>query len=249
MNKNYSFYKMKINRHKKVGEIVSENIKAAHVFKKHNIDFCCGGGKEIHKACKQNKIDYSKIKKELLAVNDVRKKYDYDSWDLNRLIDHIVDFHHKYVNESIIQIREYGKKVSKVHGHHYKEVIKIGKAFNELANELINHMNKEEILLFPYIKRLNDAKNDIEIEKNLVFRSVINPINMMEYEHKYASQIVKKIKKLSSNYKAPTESCNTHKAFYSKLEEFEKDLFIHIHLENNILHPKAINLERKLKYQ
>ncbi len=240
---------MKINKHKKIGEIVSENIKAAHVFKRYNIDFCCGGGTELYKVCKKNKIDYSKIKSELSAVNKIRKKYDYDKWDLDKLIDHIINYHHKYVEESIVYIREYGRKVSKVHGHHYKEVIKIDKAFNELANELINHMNKEEIILFPYIKRLNHAKKDIEIERNFNFRSVINPINMLEYEHKYASQILKTIKKLSNNYIAPSKSCNTHKAFYSKLEEFEKDLFVHIHLENNILHPKAIELEKSLKYK
>ena len=239
---------MKINRHKKIGEIVAENIKAAHVFKKNKIDFCCGGGKEIYEVCKKKKINYTELKKELISIGHPKKKFNYNSWDLNFLIEHIINVHHKYVNESITIIKEYCRKVSKVHGHYYKEVVKIENNFNELAVELISHMNKEEVILFPYIKRLNSIKKHKNVKPDSIFRSVINPIKMLESEHKLAAQILKYIKKDSNNYTPPKESCNTHRALYSKLEEFEQDLFIHIHLENNILHPKVITLEKTLKY-
>jgi len=239
---------MKINRYKRIGEIVAENIKAAHVLKENKIDFCCGGEKEIYEVCKKKKINYSELKKKLISIDYPKKKFNYNSWDLNFLIEHIINVHHKYVKESITIIREYCRKVSRVHGHHYKEVVKIENNFNELAVELINHMNKEEVILFPYIKRLISIKKFKNIEPNPIFRSVINPIRMLEYEHKFASQILKYIKKDSNNYNPPKESCNTHRALYSKLEEFEQELFVHIHLENNILHPKAITLERTLKY-
>ncbi len=240
---------MKMNRDKKIGEIVAENIKTAHVFKKNGIDFCCGGGCKIHDACDKKKISYIKLKKELLSVEKPKKEFDYNSWDLNFLIDHIVNSHHRYIVESIPLIKEYCKKVSKVHGFNHKEIFKIEISFSELAADLINHIKKEEIILFPYIRKLNDLNNDNNNScYTPIFRSVINPIRMLEYEHKFAAQKIKEIKKITNDYSAPKGACNTFRALYSKLEEFDQDLVTHIHLENNILHIKAIDLERKLKY-
>ena len=113
------------------------------------IDFCCGGGCKISDACDKKKINYIQLKKELLSVENPKKEFDYDSWDLNFLIDHIVNVHHKYVLESIPLIKEYSKKVSKVHGHNHEEIFEIEIYFNELAADLINHIKKEEIILFP----------------------------------------------------------------------------------------------------
>jgi len=231
---------------KTVAEVVAENIKTAHVFKKYGIDFCCGGGIAIEKACKKKNIDYAKLKEELLNVDEAPKAYNYNSWQLDFLIDHILNVHHTYVEESIPLILQYSNRVAEVHGHHYTEVIEINKLFIEVANELTSHMKKEEVILFPYIKSLLYHKNE---EKSLnlpPFGSIINPIAMMESEHELAGDVFKEIAKLTNNYTPPEEACNTFRALYSKLEEFEQDLHQHIHLENNILHPKAKLLEQEL---
>ncbi len=230
---------------KTVAEVVAANIKTAHVFKKHGIDFCCGGGITIDKACEKHKINFNTLREELLAVDDVARAYDYNKWGLDFLIDHILNVHHTYVEESIPLILQYSERVAKVHGHHFTEVVEINKLFKEIADELTTHMKKEELILFPFIKKLIKIKNegfDFEVPS---FGTVNNPIKMMEEEHESAGNIFKEIAMLSNNYSPPEEACNTYRALYSKLDEFEQDLHQHIHLENNILHPKAIQLEKQ----
>lgn len=234
---------MKLSKEKTVADYVTENIKTAHVFKKHGIDFCCGGGVSIEKVCKKMNVDQKVLEKELIevdVVNDIIE--DYDKWDLVFLMIYIENVHHSYVRESLPIISQYTNKVAKVHGHHYTEVVKINDLFHEVADELLLHLQKEEQVLFPYIKKLVDSKGKEAIASN--FGTVQNPIMMLENEHENAGNIFKEIAKLTNNYIPPKEACNTFKALYNKLEEFEQDLHKHIHLENNILHPKAINLEK-----
>lgn len=233
-------------KNKTVAEVVAENIKTAHIFKKHGIDFCCGGGITIEKACEKKQLDYEIIKSELLNVDNAPKAYDYNSWHLDFLIDHIINIHHTYVEESIPLILQYSNRVAHVHGHHYKEVVEINALFTEVANELADHLKKEETILFPYIKKLLQFKKEEKTLKTPPFGSVNNPISVMENEHESAGDIFKEIAKLSNNYTPPEGACNTFRALYAKLDEFEQDLHQHIHLENNILHPKAIQLEKSL---
>ena len=238
---------MNITADNTVAEIVTENIKTAHIFKKYGIDFCCGGGITIEEACSKKGVDYTLLEKELVTVDMVvDQEHDYNKWDLHFLIDHIINVHHKYVEESIPLLLQYANKVAKVHGHHYVEVVEINSLFHEVAQELLAHMNKEELILFPYIKQLVKAKKEGSTLSRPHFGTVNNPIQMMEYEHENAGDIFKSIAKLSNDYTPPDEACNTFRALYAKLEEFEQDLHKHIHLENNILHPKAITLEKKI---
>lgn len=239
---------MSIIEEKTVADFVTENIKTAHIFKKYGIDFCCGGGISIEKACAKNNVDRSLLEKELLEVDTVvERAYDYDKWEVTFLIDHIINVHHSYVNESLPIISQYANKVAKVHGHHYKEVVEINTLFHKVANELLMHLHKEEEILFPYIKELaKTEKEDVHNNITPPFGSVNNPIRMMEEEHETAGDIFKEIAVLTKNYTPPAEACNTFRALYAKLEEFEQDLHLHIHLENNILHPKAIALEKKV---
>lgn len=238
---------MKINENKTVAEVVTENIKASNVFKKHGIDFCCGGGISIEKACAKNGVDYATLEKELIAVDETpNRTYDYNSWELDFLIDHIVNIHHAYVEESLPIILQYSNKVATVHGHHYTEVIEINKLFTEAANELAGHMKKEELILFPFMKQLIIANREGTPAPQPPFGTVNNPINMMEAEHETVGEIFKTIAKLTNNYSPPEDACNTFRALYASLDEFEQDLHQHIHLENNILHPKVIALENKL---
>ncbi|EAR01828.1 iron-sulfur cluster repair di-iron protein [Maribacter sp. HTCC2170] len=237
---------MIITENKTVGETVTENIKTAHIFKKYGIDFCCGGGISINKACEKKNVDFSKLVEELQLVDKTQKAYDYDKWELGFLIDHIVNIHHAYVTESIPLILQYSARVAEVHGHHYKEVIEINTLFGEVSIELKAHLKDEETILFPYVKQMVKAEKE-ETRIGLAdFGSVSNPIKTMFEEHEGAGDAFKKIAQLTNNYTPPQDACNTFRALYAKLEEFEQDLHQHIHLENNILFPKAIQLEKSL---
>jgi len=239
---------MNITKDQTVAEVVTKNIKASHVFKKYNIDFCCGGGISIEKSCEKKGINYDLLISELENM-EIKEEdsNNYNGWDLPFLIDYIVNVHHKYVIDSIPILLVYAAKVANVHGHHYSEVKEIDRLFQIVANELAGHMKKEELILFPYIKQLAKAEKENTSLPNPHFGTVKNPIQMMEEEHEEVGDILKVIAKLSNNYTPPEEACNTFKALYDKLDEFEQDLHKHIHLENNILHPKAIAMENKLK--
>lgn len=238
---------MEVSKNKTVASFVTENIKTAHIFKKHGIDFCCGGGITLEKACVKNGVDQNVLIKELLEV-DAIKDYskDYDKWSLDFLIDHIINIHHAYVKESLPILSQYANKTAEVHGHHYTELIRVNELIHEVANELLTHLQKEEQVLFPFIKQLIAVEKEGTIYNTPPFGTVNNPIKMMEHDHEGAGDVFKEIAKLTNNYTPPAEACNTFRALYAKLEEFEQDLHQHIHLENNILHPKAIALEKKI---
>lgn len=233
---------------KTVAEIVTENIKTADIFKKNGIDFCCGGHVSVQEICAKKGVDYAKIKEEILMIGETQKNaHNFNVWELDFLADYIINTHHKYVVEANNIISQYADKVAKVHGHHYVEVIEINELFKEIAAELNSHMRKEEMILFPHIKEMAKAsKNGLTIAQP-PFGSIQNPINMMENEHTDAGDILRKIAELSNNYTPPAGACNTFRALYNKLEEYQNDLFQHIHLENNILFPKAIALERNFE--
>ena len=153
--------------------------------------------------------------------------------------------HHKYVADNIPLLREFTAKVARVHGEAHPEVVEIARLFEAVAAELEQHMMKEENILFPYIKQLAQADSSRQITPP-PFGTVGNPIRMMEMEHENAGNILKKIGELSGGFVPPPDACNTYRVSYLKLREFEADLHQHIHLENNILFPKAIELESRL---
>jgi regulator of cell morphogenesis and NO signaling len=232
---------------KKVAEVVSENIKSAHVFKKYGIDFCCGGGISIEEACKKNDVESAKLVNDLINIDQhIDRQEDYNNWKLDFLIQHILNIHHTYVLESLPILEEYATKVASVHGHHYKELIEIRDIVGQVCAELFTHLQKEEKVLFPYIKYLVQAENDNAHVAPPPFGYAKSPIGVMEVEHENAGNAFKQLRKLSHDYKVPEDACNTFRALYSLLEEFENDLHQHIHLENNILFPKSIDLETRL---
>jgi regulator of cell morphogenesis and NO signaling len=230
-------------RNKTIAEIVSDDISTASVFKKYQLDFCCGGGKTIAKACENKEINIEDLLDDLENVNVDKSNpnLNFKDWKLDFLIDYIVNIHHTYINENVGVINEFAQKVATVHGEHNPENIEIANLFVALSNELLAHMQKEERILFPAIKQM--VQND---NKDFPFGSIDNPVRMMEHEHDDAGDIIKKIQQLSNNFTPPAHACNTYKALYHKLDEFANDLFQHIHLENNILFQKARDLEEQL---
>lgn len=227
-----------------VGGMVSANIKTAHVFKKHGIDFCCGGGISIEKACAKKNIDLETLLEELRNIDEkVLPSQNYNSWKPDFLADYIVHTHHTYVKESMELIEAYASKVARVHGEGHPPVVRIYALFQEVAREMTAHMQKEELVLFPYIKKLVSARREAWQIEAPPFGTVRNPVSMMEQEHERVGDLLKEIAVLSNQYTPPDWACNTFKALYAKLDEFEQDLHLHVHLENNILFPKALLLE------
>ncbi|MDA0195625.1 MAG: iron-sulfur cluster repair di-iron protein [Bacteroidetes bacterium] len=226
-----------------VAEIVAEDYKTADVFKKYGIDFCCGGHTSVSEVCDKKKINLSDLERELSRISLMATaSNNFNGWELDFLIDYIITVHHSYVTENIPRIKGYADKVAKVHGHHYKEVVEIKTLFDNVAEELMQHMHKEENILFPFIKELVIAHDEKKSLRNIPFGTIHNPIRMMELEHENAGATFKMIVRISNDYTPPPEGCNTYNVLYSKLREFEEDLHKHIHLENNILFPKAIRL-------
>jgi regulator of cell morphogenesis and NO signaling len=244
-------WKVKISkvgeREATIGEIVKSDFRKAEVFKKFGIDFCCGGKKTLTKVCKDKGIDQSEVEKALYQMDQQPrgKQVNYDSWSLSFLSEYIVNTHHGYVREAIPVLLTYSQKVAARHGAWHPEVIKVAQHFAAVASELSEHMEKEELILFPYIKSLENAFENQEDLPASAFGTVQNPIRMMEEEHESAGNEMEEIRRLTNDYSIPEGACTTFQLLYQKLEEFEKDLYEHVHLENNILFPKAIELEKE----
>lgn len=230
-----------------LAEIVRRDYKAAAIFEKFSLDFCCNGNQKIRDACKAANIDPSVLVEEMekLAVAGDDEKH-FDSWPLHQLVDHIFKTHHAYIEEKSPQIKRYLDKICQVHGKAHPELYEVRDIFFGVAGELAVHMKKEEIMLFPFIRKLERAKNSGEVVSSPLFRSVNFPVDMMKEDHSAEGEKFKRIAALTGNYTTPADGCNTYSVAYDLLNEFERDLHMHIHLENNILFPKAIRLEEEL---
>ena len=228
-----------------IGELVSKDWRKAEVFKKYGIDFCCGGKRTVAEACEKKGIDAALVEAELQQVEKWKSgnTNDFNHWELDVLADYIVNKHHKYVTEAIPFINELSLKVSRVHGDYHPELIEINQHTQDVIQELTLHMPKEEKILFPYIKHLVQAKrNKVSIARP-PYGTIANPIKMMEAEHTSAGGSMEAIEELSSRFTVPADACMSYRVLFAKLQEFQQDLHQHIHLENNILFPKALELE------
>jgi len=231
-----------------IGKFVADNFRTASVFQKYGIDFCCKGGKTINEVCETKNISADELLTKLKEVSDLPAdaNSNYQDWDLDLLADHIEKKHHRYVEKSIPALKQFLEKLCKVHGENHPELFEINEQFNLSAGELAMHMKKEELMLFPNIRKMALSKNNDEVYQQPHFGSVQNPINMMLEEHDTEGGRFRRISELSNNYTSPADGCTTYKVAFNLLKEFEEDLHLHIHLENNILFPKSIELEKEL---
>lgn len=228
-----------------VGQLVAFNYRTAAIFSKYRIDFCCNGNRTVEEACQKKHIDVQAVKAELEEVLTVREKddVDYNSWRPDLLADHIVKKHHAYVATQIPVLQAYLRKLESVHGNEHPELHDIALLFGATAADLTMHMKKEELVLFPYIHQIvQSALNGVTLDA-AAFGSVSNPIAMMMREHDQEGERFRKIQELSNDYTVPPDGCNTYRVTYALLKEFQDDLHLHIHLENNILFPKAALME------
>jgi regulator of cell morphogenesis and NO signaling len=230
-----------------LGQIAAKDLRKAQVFKKYGLDFCCGGKKTVKEACAEKGLDATKIEKELQQANTIAssRPVPYDEWSPEFLADYIVNTHHSYVKKNLPDIKAYATKVMRVHGDHHPELIRIHQLVEEINAELLSHLVKEERVLFPYIKELVNIKNNGQPLQAEHFGTVQAPINMMEMEHELVGKNLAEIRTLSSDYSLPEDACASYSLLYRLLDEFEEDLHLHIHLENNILFPKALEIEKQ----
>ncbi|HRW43155.1 MAG TPA: iron-sulfur cluster repair di-iron protein [Flavobacteriaceae bacterium] len=235
------------NSQKEIGQYVADDFRTAAIFSNYKIDFCCNGNRTVAEACDKNGIDSNVLLDELNDILNSKtdETIDYKSWPIDLLAEYIEKKHHRYVEEKIPVLRQFLDKLCRVHGERHPELLKISELFTASVGELASHMKKEELILFPFVKRMVKAKLGNEAIQSPQFGTVENPIAMMMEEHDNEGQRFRDIAQLTDNYTPPADACNTYKVTYAMLDEFEKDLHLHIHLENNILFPKAIKLEQQ----
>ena len=239
---------MNIQEDQIIGELVANDYRTASVFKKYNIDFCCQGNRTINDACEAKEIDEKLVVADLNALLQSQQagSIDYQSWPMDLLAEYIEKKHHRYVEEKTLEIKPYLEKIARVHGGRHPELLEINEHFNATAGELAMHMKKEELIVFPFIKKMVKAKEEGSKLAAPNFESIQFPIQAMMDEHTNEGDRFRLIEELSNNYTTPEDGCNTYKVTFALLKEFEQDLHLHIHLENNILFPRAIELEKEL---
>lgn len=228
-----------------IRDIVANDFRTAAVFQRHGIDFCCKGDRSIQDACQNGRVTADQVLKEIAeatatpATGGAR----FNSWDLATLVSYIVGNHHAFVRQAMPILLTHTKKVAAVHGVRHPELPEVARLFNEVAVEMTAHMAKEEQILFPYIVGLEEASHGTAGRPSAPFATVRNPIRMMEMEHESAGDAMARIRSLTSGYAIPDGACTTYRVCLQELEAFERDLHEHVHLENNILFPKAARLE------
>jgi regulator of cell morphogenesis and NO signaling len=220
-----------------VGQLAISHPGALAVFTKYNIDYCCGGHRSIEDACRRIGLDPEKIKTEIAQTSGegTTQTLRPENWTSSFLSDYIVQNHHSYVKNAIPEITAFLDKVCDAHGNDCTELLFIRENFLDLSKELTSHMEKEELVLFPAIKKLESQNK----QGHPLAASLQGPVDAMEHEHTVAGDLIKQIRSLSNNFTPPDFACPTFRITYKKLHEFDNDLMRHIHLENNILFPRV----------
>ena len=233
-----------------IGQLVAEDYHTASIFKSYGIDFCCKGNRSIADVCSGKNIDVHKLINDLeqAAQPGDNSGIDYKNWPIDLLADYIEKKHHRYVRQKCQEIQPFLQKVKKVHGDRHPELFEIENLFAQAEVELTHHMEKEEKILFPYIRNMVQSKSGHSDINRPFFGTVENPVAMMRDEHDTEGDRFRKISALSNEYTPPADACTTYRVVFALLKEFETDLHLHIHLENNILFPKAIAMENELTY-
>ena len=227
-----------------IGEIVAADFRAAKVFESHGIDFCCGGKVALATICSEKGFDLATIIRELEAVQNTPadRSQNYSSWTLPFLADYIVNTHHAYLKENDAQIAAYARKIAGVHGAHHPEVIEIAAIFDKIATDMTAHLKEEEEVFFPALKRADAARISGASPEAKDRDTIRASLLRLHREHEEIGDAVHSIRHLAKDYAIPGDVCNTFIVTYQKLKEFEDDLHKHVHLENNILFPKAADL-------
>lgn len=235
---------MTLTATKTVRELAVEVPSATRVFEKLGIDYCCGGDRPLEEACASANVAVDDVLRALEQGSDASASVttcDWNTTSLSELVDHIVNKHHTFVKSETPRLQALIAKVTGVHGQNHPELQQVQTAFSELADELAAHMLKEERILFPYVKQMAGGADC----GPSCFGSVQNPIRVMMLEHDNAGEKLREMRRITSDYSIPADACTSYATLFRALVEFEQDLHQHIHLENNILFPRAVAMEQR----
>lgn len=232
-----------------LAEIVKSDHRAAGIFEKYQLDFCCKGKRSLAQACFEQRVELSQVAGELgyIFSKALTNSIDFDKMSLLQLCDYIVHTHHAYVKKEMPQIYAYLQKVTSKHGDRHPELFKIFQTFAAVKEEMEGHMKKEELVLFPRIKELQKLANNERVQLQLNIGFLLSPITVMEQEHEHAGYLLNDLRVLSNGYTPPQEACTTYRLCFAAMQAFELDLHEHVHLENNILFPKAVEIFKQLQ--
>jgi len=221
-----------------IGDIVTNDFRAAALFKKAGLDFCCGGKKSLGEACAEKNLPVDSLVAEIRELENLPadKTHNFREWAPSFLADYIVNTHHKYVLKTLPDLVFYTAKIAAVHGDRHTELREVASLFAKINEELLQHLGNEEKVLFPALKRVQESGS--EDDKAVI----ISEISRMTGEHEFAGGAMDKINEMTRGYLVPGDACNTYAVTMKLLGEFEDDLHIHVHLENNILYPAALEL-------
>lgn len=236
-----------INSAMTVREVAVQMPESTRLFESLKIDYCCGGKRPLTEACESAGVEVENVLAMLAALNNDKANdtKDFQELSLTQLITHILETHHTFTKSEMDRLTALIDKVRNAHGANHPELFKVAELFELLCADLKPHMFKEEQVLFPYIVRLDEASSQNRLRPFAPFGTVNNPIRMMETEHETAGTILHELRATTSDYQVPPDGCISYETLYRSLADFEKDLYQHIHLENNILFPKASELEAR----
>ena len=220
-----------------VGQLVAERPSRARVFEKFGIDYCCGGKKPLEQACRDRAVDVRAVL-DALRQNDQRRgpERDWSAMGLTRLADHIEQTHHGYLRQELPRLDFLTHKVAAAHGQRHPELIRLRDLFAAFEAELINHMQKEELVVFPLCRRIEAG----EVDGSASEAGLQRPVDVLTHEHEDAGEALAEMRRLTGGFEPPADACNTYRALLDSLKELEADMHQHVHLENNVLFPAAL---------
>lgn len=229
---------------KTIREIALESPGTTRVFEELKIDYCCGGRKLFRDACTDAGLDPTVVADRISAALATKAEAEPEIGSPSRLIDHIIGKHHIFTAQEVERLTPLMDKVCGRHGEQHPELFELQSIFSALTDSLIPHMRKEEMVLFPFIRTLEEAKEDGRMIPAAHFGTVANPIRMMMADHDVDGDRLRRMREITNDYTLPDGACPSFTALYAGLEDLERDLHRHIHLENNVLFPAATELER-----
>lgn len=211
---------------------------ATRVFAKYRMDFCCGGGTSLSDACIGKGLNSESVLAEIEAAAPLQRSVEADA-PLGEVVDHVLSTHHEFTRNIMAEIEKFSVRVAAVHGAQHPEMIVLRDLFAKFKAEMELHLMKEERVLFPYIRLL---ENGAEKDAPVCFSDVGGPIRMMLFEHENAGEDLRQMRETTSDYTLPPGACNTYRLLFHKLQELEEDVHLHMHIENNLLFPRAMEL-------
>jgi len=238
------------NFDKTVSEIVRSDYRTSDIFKKYGINYCCGGNTTLNEACKVQKIEASVIQQELESITKnlvIPSSIRFDEWELDFLVDYIVNVHHAYLKQTLPVLRNTLQTFASNHRDKYPFLDKVSEVYEELASLLLEHLEEEEQKIFPYIKQINSTHRRKETYGRLFVKTLSKPLTqVLASGHRHISALLSQLRELTKGYRFEADACTNHQVVFQKLKELDVDITHHEHLENNILYPKALHLEKEL---